>query len=143
MRTEVWSICEFMAGEKPRVEKRPRMEWRGIDPKRAKQLGAAVIVAATLLISPVDVTQAQAAIATTDAHAVSTVFDERVWPIVMDIGKPLAKLMMATGCYKIMRNDVSGGWQMVYRAAIGLAALHGISAGVHIIDGVGRGLEGV
>lgn len=76
-------------------------------------------------------------------HTVSIVFDHKVWPIIMDVGDPLAKTMMAVGFWKLMRNDVTAGWQHVYRAGLGLLGLHGINLIVHLIDGVGVGLDAI
>ena len=76
-------------------------------------------------------------------HTISGVFDHKIWPLIMDVGKPLTKTMMAMGGYKIIRNDVTSGWQMIYRAGLGLLALYAIGGVVDILEGVGRGLESI
>lgn len=144
MKTEVWSIREFMAGDKPRVEKRKRMDRRDRSPNIAATIGA-VAIAGVILLDVSHASAAQVAVATLSdpsGHAISQTFDRKVWPMILDIGTPLAKVSMATGAYKVMRNDVSGGWQIVYRSGIGLLLLYAVNMIVRILDGIGQGLEG-
>ena len=127
MRIEVWCA----------PTKRTRRVWAHVP--------AALGIAAVLSVIGVDATQAMhpQVVEVVAQHAVSSAFDRKVWPLLLDIGQPLAKTMMAIGTYKMIRNDVSGGWQMVYRAGLGLVALHGINAVIGIIDSVSSGLEAV
>lgn len=144
MKTEVWSVREFLAGDKPRVEKRKRMDRRDHSPRIAASLGA-VAIAGVLLLDASHASAAQAAVtvmADPSGHAISATFDRKVWPMILDIGTPLAKVSMATGAYKVMRNDVAGGWQIVYRSGIGLLLLYAVNMIVRILDGIGQGLEG-
>ncbi len=76
------------------------------------------------------------------SHPVSTTFNDKVWPLLMDVGTPLAKTMMAVGMYRMMRNDVNGGWPTVYRAGLGLLGLYLIDSVVKIIVAVGSSMQG-
>lgn len=143
MKTEVWSIREFMAGSPPCVEKRKRMERR--DRSHIAATLGAITIAGVLALDVSHASAAQVAItamADPSGHAISQTFDRKVWPMILDIGTPLAKVSMATGSYKVMRNDVSGGWQIVYRSGIGLLLLYAVNMIVRILDGIGQGLEG-
>jgi hypothetical protein len=77
----------------------------------------------------------------TNEGAVSKVFDAKIWPLLLDLGKPLAKSMMAIGIYKCIRNDVDKGWKTFYRAGLGLAGLYLIDGAINIIDNVGTDLR--
>jgi hypothetical protein len=126
-KTEVWTVKDFMARRQPtRVE--------GGVPEEIKiwvVKGAALYLAMNIGLG------AESAFA---AGPFSNTFDTKIWPVLLDIGKPLAKTMMAIGIYKCIRNDVENGWKMVYRSGVGLAGLYLIDGAINIVVSVGNDL---
>jgi hypothetical protein len=103
-------------------------------------VGVSIIVGTTIhILTPMPV--AVAAVAGIKSAPVSAAFDAKIWPMFLDIGKPLAKTMIALGIYRCMRNDVDKGWKMVYRAGLGLVGLYLVDGGIHILTQVGEGLQ--
>lgn len=75
-------------------------------------------------------------------HVISRKFDESIWPIFVDIGTPLGEVSMGMGAYRMIRGDVSEGWKLFSRAAIGLFLLYMIEPTVRLIVKVGEGFAG-
>jgi hypothetical protein len=121
VKTEIWTIKEFLRNESPRVER------KGIHKLIASTLSISMMLAPSIALASYD-------------HPVSKAFDTKIWPLMIDIGEPLAKTMMAIGIYKCIRNDVDHGWKMIYRSGIGLIGLYLIDGAIHIIQGVGADL---
>ncbi len=113
-------------------------------PNRARVMIPIVALAIGLALSA-DVSHALAnsndLVTLAGEHTVSHTYDSKIWPIIMDVGNPVAKTMMAVGMYKMMQNDTTGGWQKIYRAGLGLFGLHAINLIVHLIDGAGAGFD--
>lgn len=78
---------------------------------------------------------------TAHAGAITDAYNKKIFPLILDLGTPLAKTMMALGIYKAIRNDQENGWKMFYRAAIGLGCLFLIDGVIHIVQGVGQDLQ--
>lgn len=78
---------------------------------------------------------------TAHAGVITDAYNKKIFPLIIDLGTPLAKTMMALGVYKSIRNDTESGWKMFYRAAIGLGCLFLIDGVIHIIEGVGQDLQ--
>lgn len=131
-RTEVYSINGFLNNEAPK-----RIEG-GIPPWIDKATKIAIIFVGLATIP--DVVYAATSAPTHASNAISSVFDSKIYPLFIDIGRPLAKTMMALGIYKVMRGD-DKGWKTVQRAGIGLVCLYLIDGGIHILEGVGHELE--
>jgi hypothetical protein len=79
--------------------------------------------------------------AATTQGAISKAFDAKIWPLMLDLGEPLAKSMMAIGIYRCIRNDMDKGWKQFYRAGLGLCGLYLIDGAIKIISGVGTDLN--
>jgi hypothetical protein len=125
-RIEVYSIPGFLNGEPPK-----RIDGTTTIPRY-------VIVTTAAVIAFHDM--APVALATVKAAPVSTAFDHKIWPLFLDIGKPLAKTMIALGIYRCMRNDVDKGWKMIYRAGLGLVGLYLVDGAIHILSSIGDDL---
>lgn len=131
-KTEVWSFRDFM-------DRKPPTRVEGGVPDEVKVFlvkGAAV---ALVLHTGLGAETAFAA----STGPVSSAFNERIWPLLLDIGQPLAKTMMCIGIYKCIRNNVEEGWKLVYRSGIGLVGLFLIDGAIDIIAGVGADLSHV
>lgn len=115
-------------------------------PNRAHVMVPMIALAVGLALTA-DVSQALAnthdIVALAGEHVVSHTYDGKIWPIIMDVGNPVAKTMMAVGMYRMMQNDTTGGWQKIYRAGLGLFGLHAINLIVHLIDGAGAGFDAI
>lgn len=142
-KTEVWSVPDFMSNKAPTYIE-------GVISRRTKITLVKLVacgLAVSFTIPHADVLAvSRDAIATTvplgEIHApVSAAFDRKIWPLLLDIGKPLAKTMMAMGIYKCIRNDVDRGWKMVWRSGVGLGGLFLVDGAIHIISGVGQDLS--
>lgn len=130
-KTEVWSLSDFAARKEP--------SW--IEGGLSKETKVLLVKAAAVGLVVHGVMGADVALANGFEGPVSKAFDQKIWPLLLDIGQPLSKTMMCIGIYKCIRNDVEGGWKMVYRAGIGLAALFLIDGAIAIIAGVGADLS--
>jgi hypothetical protein len=121
MKTEVWSVKEFMNREVGRIEA------TGVHKLVAGATALGVILSSGTVLA-------------STTHPISTAFDHKLWPLMIDLGEPLAKTMMGIGVYNCIRNDVEKGWKMIYRAGVGLIGLYLIDGFIHIIQGVGNDL---
>lgn len=132
-KTEIYSVPGFVRGESPRLI-------TGGVPPIVKHLSiSAAIITAFHILPPVPVVAA--ATHTVTNAPISSAFDAKIWPLFLDLGKPLAKTMIALGVYKMIRNDVDKGWKMAYRAGLGLVALYLVDGAIHILIGVGKDLQ--
>lgn len=140
-RTKVYTIKGFLNNEEPiRIE--------GGIPKGVEDFALSLGrgVAVTIILSSavhtfVPMLGVTAYAATSHATpVVSNAFDSQIWPLFLDVGKPVAKTMIALGIYKVMRND-DRGWKNVQRAGFGLICLYLIDGAVHILTNVGKGLQ--
>lgn len=136
-KTLVWSIPDFLNHRQPK-----NFKPRTIRPEVIQGLITTSALIGSMIVMS-DVSFAADSIPTSAAHPISPIFDKKIWPLFLDIGGPLAKTMMAIGIYRCIRNDVDHGWKMAYRAGIGLVGLYTIDGAIHILEGIGRGLEGI
>lgn len=134
-RTEVYSIPGF-------VRREPPTSISGGIPPIVKHLSiSAGIITALHIIPPIPIAAAATHAVTVTGGPISSAFDAKIWPLFLDVGKPLAKTMIALGVYKMIRNDVDKGWKMAYRAGLGLVALYLVDGAIHILIGVGQDLQ--
>lgn len=144
-RTEVYTISGFLNNKEPiRIE-------GGISPVVKKvAIGTAIttvaIIEASTVLSSIPFGHATIYAATahqtvaTSGYGISKEFDRDIWPLFIDIGKPIAKVMMALGIYQIMRNS-DKGWKTVQRAGIGLVLLYMIDVGINLLTGIGMNMD--